>query len=391
MDGDSSKGFIDGIAKMRAGKGKGLMSTRLDNRVNITASSRRDIPENELRKKRKKKPPIVYSEPEIYPNITIPRSSNVMHDIVVSDEDETDIWGMRSPYRVIHIRWAFIERWQPDTNTFHMPFGEMIVTLHDVWYILLVLICGTTLLPNPDVGPANTLAAFLGYKTGEELKGPVGLKEGSKVPWMKSGAVHVRGLIARDASMADVDDAKMCRGFTSNSRILGSLWYILSHGERVSLYARGGLPQMLLLVVRMGGIRDPAERVPHRTFDMETDSTFRGVIRFSDIAEHYDPMRVLRYISMMYKRCSEEGDIAPRYMQWYMEHTHPRILRTIVKRVDCPPEPDPGWSPPHAHGSGGLPAETMEELCTRVHDVYVDFHQQRPSRPFYRDEDDDDE
>ncbi|CAN0876836.1 Protein MAIN-LIKE 2 [Linum grandiflorum] len=31
---------------------------------------------------------------------------------------------------------AFIERWQPDTNTFHMPFGEMTVMLHDVWYIL---------------------------------------------------------------------------------------------------------------------------------------------------------------------------------------------------------------------------------------------------------------
>ncbi|CAN1238964.1 hypothetical protein LINGRAPRIM_LOCUS2232 [Linum grandiflorum] len=90
MDGDSSKGLTDGITKMRAGKGKGLMSTRLDNRVNITASARRDIPENELRKKRKKKP-IVYSEPEIHPDITIPRPSNVMHDRVVSDEDETDM------------------------------------------------------------------------------------------------------------------------------------------------------------------------------------------------------------------------------------------------------------------------------------------------------------
>ncbi|XP_050213092.1 protein MAIN-LIKE 1-like [Mercurialis annua] len=27
---------------------------------------------------------------------------------------------------------AFVERWQPDTNSFHMPFGEMIITLHDV-------------------------------------------------------------------------------------------------------------------------------------------------------------------------------------------------------------------------------------------------------------------
>ncbi|CAN0898851.1 Protein MAIN-LIKE 2 [Linum grandiflorum] len=117
--------------------------------------------------------------------------------------------------------------------------------------------------------------------------------------------------------------------------------------------------------------------------DMETDSTFRGVIHFGDIAEHYDPMRVLRqfgyvqdvpdevpwpsectrgclspyvvtwatshdgawssrgnmrYISVMYRRCSEEEDVAPGYMQWYMDRTHPRILRTIAERVDCPPE-----------------------------------------------------
>ena len=31
---------------------------------------------------------------------------------------------------------AFVERWQPDTNTFHMPFGEMTITLHDVYFIL---------------------------------------------------------------------------------------------------------------------------------------------------------------------------------------------------------------------------------------------------------------
>ena len=31
---------------------------------------------------------------------------------------------------------AFVERWQPDTNTFHMPFGEMTIILHDVWFIL---------------------------------------------------------------------------------------------------------------------------------------------------------------------------------------------------------------------------------------------------------------
>ncbi|CAN1237882.1 Protein MAIN-LIKE 2 [Linum grandiflorum] len=184
---------------------------------------------------------------------------------------------------------------------------------------------------------------------------------------------------------------------------------------------------------------DPAERVP--------DSTFRGVIRFGDIAEHYDPMRVLRqfgyvqdvpdevpwpsectrgclspyvvtwatshdgawssrgnrrYISVMYRRCSEEEDVAPGYMQWYMDRTHPRILRTIDERVDCPPELNiigfiqlafrilDGLHPMLAD-PGGLPAETMEELCTRVHDIYVDFRRQRPARRFYLDEDDDDE
>ncbi|XP_057524673.1 protein MAINTENANCE OF MERISTEMS-like isoform X2 [Amaranthus tricolor] len=31
---------------------------------------------------------------------------------------------------------AFLERWQPDTNTFHMPWGEMTIMLHDVQRIL---------------------------------------------------------------------------------------------------------------------------------------------------------------------------------------------------------------------------------------------------------------
>lgn len=31
---------------------------------------------------------------------------------------------------------AFVERWHPETNSFHMPFGEMTITLHDVSFIL---------------------------------------------------------------------------------------------------------------------------------------------------------------------------------------------------------------------------------------------------------------
>ncbi|XP_056689114.1 protein MAIN-LIKE 1-like [Spinacia oleracea] len=37
---------------------------------------------------------------------------------------------------------AFVERWQPDTSTFHMPFGEMTIMLHDVWHILRIPVEG---------------------------------------------------------------------------------------------------------------------------------------------------------------------------------------------------------------------------------------------------------
>ncbi|CAI0560287.1 unnamed protein product [Linum tenue] len=37
---------------------------------------------------------------------------------------------------------ALVERWQPDTNTFHMPFGEISILLHDVHHILRIPVDG---------------------------------------------------------------------------------------------------------------------------------------------------------------------------------------------------------------------------------------------------------
>ena len=39
---------------------------------------------------------------------------------------------------------GFVERWQPETNTFHLPFGEMTVTLDDVAAILGISVMGAS-------------------------------------------------------------------------------------------------------------------------------------------------------------------------------------------------------------------------------------------------------
>ena len=37
---------------------------------------------------------------------------------------------------------AFVERWQPETNTFHMPLGEMTITLDDMSTVLGIPVTG---------------------------------------------------------------------------------------------------------------------------------------------------------------------------------------------------------------------------------------------------------
>jgi hypothetical protein len=42
---------------------------------------------------------------------------------------------------------AFMERWYPETNSFHFPWGEMTITLHDVKFILGISIEGSDVFP----------------------------------------------------------------------------------------------------------------------------------------------------------------------------------------------------------------------------------------------------
>lgn len=111
---------------------------------------------------------------------------------------------------------AFVERWHPETNTFHMPFGEMTITLEDVERITGLKIDGT--LPVASVLKKNTDASDLLVRTlgikkeaaDEELKGRK-TKGTVRIDWLKqqlSGYV-LTGTDRVDAKAAD----KVVRGY----------------------------------------------------------------------------------------------------------------------------------------------------------------------------------
>lgn len=57
---------------------------------------------------------------------------------------------------------ALVDRWRPETHTFHLPFGEMAPTLQDVSLLLGLPIVGGATFPHepPDNWRGNLLARF---------------------------------------------------------------------------------------------------------------------------------------------------------------------------------------------------------------------------------------
>ncbi|XP_074297541.1 uncharacterized protein LOC141628278 [Silene latifolia] len=83
---------------------------------------------------------------------------------------------------------AFVERWQPDTNTFHMPFGEITILLHDVEKILGIRVDGMRVMEDgttrEEIGLKGKVATLFGLP----------LKE-VKPPLYKGGGLTVKKLI----------------------------------------------------------------------------------------------------------------------------------------------------------------------------------------------------
>ncbi|CAI0418666.1 unnamed protein product [Linum tenue] len=80
---------------------------------------------------------------------------------------------------------AFVERWQPDTNTFHMPFGEISILLHDVHHILRIPVDGELM---GDEASQDTLKSDMGGLVRLSVDAQVGGKWKSK--WYDNGAMH---------------------------------------------------------------------------------------------------------------------------------------------------------------------------------------------------------
>ncbi|XP_021742236.1 protein MAINTENANCE OF MERISTEMS-like [Chenopodium quinoa] len=120
---------------------------------------------------------------------------------------------------------AFVERWQPDTNSFHLPFGEMTIMLHDVWQILHIPVDGclnTSQSSSKDL--IHDMSELLG-RTPDELVVP-------PTPHWSDDGVSIESILAlcRDGTLVGDIDTK----FTSwMFLMLGSSLFVDKNESRI--------------------------------------------------------------------------------------------------------------------------------------------------------------
>ncbi|XP_021753789.1 protein MAIN-LIKE 1-like [Chenopodium quinoa] len=83
---------------------------------------------------------------------------------------------------------AFVKRWQPDTNTFHMPFREITIMMHNVYHILGLRVDGSMVSTTPSTDVIRDACQVTLDMTTEELNE----KCGTKTIWQGSGELTER-------------------------------------------------------------------------------------------------------------------------------------------------------------------------------------------------------
>ncbi|CAI0391563.1 unnamed protein product [Linum tenue] len=119
---------------------------------------------------------------------------------------------------------ANVERWQPDTNTFHMPFGEISILLHDVHHILRIPVDGELM---GDEASQDTLKSYMGGLVRLSVDAQVGGKWKSK--WYDNGDMHTEGLLVRGGELKIKEMEVQCYLFV----LLGSTLFVDKSRDRL--------------------------------------------------------------------------------------------------------------------------------------------------------------
>lgn len=114
---------------------------------------------------------------------------------------------------------AFVERWQPDTNTFHMPFGEMTITLHDVWEILRIPVEGDMVSTDSSTPALRVEVSELLVLTDDELIGH----------W-QGGGVLIDSIFSRCSGVGMLEDTQVIAWMFV---MFGSTLFVDKSGTRI--------------------------------------------------------------------------------------------------------------------------------------------------------------
>lgn len=95
-----------------------------------------------------------------------------------TDEADEDVSSRDTRRQIIHkgLLTALVDRWRPETHTFHLPCGEMAITLRDVSMLIGLPLAGQTIvLPDPPVEWRDDIIGRYAYIVPEDDRDMKGL------------------------------------------------------------------------------------------------------------------------------------------------------------------------------------------------------------------------